>query len=153
MAVLMRFVVALLGALALLALLDLLGEAVATHAGAFGGGGLLASLPGGLGRWLVPPPEVLWSPAGPALLVGLALAAAGLPALVARLGGPRLAAALALLVGVAAPLSIWNPLGLFILAGQTMGLAALTIARGAPSGAWGEGAVRLLGLAAAVLLT
>ncbi len=153
MAVLGRFLVAALAALAMLALVDLLGEAVAGHAGAFGGGGLMASLPGELGRWLVPPPQVLWSTTGLVGLGALAALAAALSALAARLGAARPSAALVLLVGLVGPLSIWNPLGLFVLAGQAMGLAVIAMARGAPGGRAGEETARILGLAAAVLLT
>ncbi|MBB4285346.1 hypothetical protein [Roseospira goensis] len=145
----------MLTAVSLLALVDLLGEAVAARAGAFGGGGVLAALPDPVGRWLSPPPYALLSPVGLAGFGGLALVAALSGIGASRLGARRGAGLLALL-GLIAPLAIWNPLAIAVMGGQALVLAAGRGGAGADDPARTRAAAqaaRVLGLTAAVLLT
>ncbi|WP_211369085.1 hypothetical protein [Roseospira navarrensis] len=115
-------VMSLLVLLAGLVLIDMLGEAVAALAGAFGGGGLMGMLPPPLDRMMLPPPGLLWTPPGLAGIGVLALTVSvglygSVQAGTARLG------ALALLLAVALPLVAWNPLALGVIGAQALLLA------------------------------
>lgn len=140
--------------LMVLALLDLLGAAMAAHLGAHIGGlsavGVLGLLPAPLDGWLSPSPVVLRTTGGLFLLAGLALACALASLACSRIGADRLGG-LAGLTGVSVALAVWSPLGLTILGGQAVlvGLVGRTAAD--PRTGAVIGMARLLGLAAAVL--
>lgn len=150
-------VLAMLGAIGLLVLVDLLGAVVAGHAGVMGGGGLLAVLPAPLGTWLAPPPTQLGNPVGLAALAALALLVASCGHGVARGDVARAAGTLdlaaLLAVGVA-----WAPLAGAVVGGQALFMALagwINRGRGPEGGALVPGvtqAARLLGLVAAILL-
>ncbi|MBB4264720.1 hypothetical protein [Roseospira visakhapatnamensis] len=150
-------ILAVVGAVGLLVLVDLLGMVVAGHAGAFGGGGLLGMLPPPVGSWLAPPPMLLVAPEGHAALAALAVLVAACGHGVARGDAARMAGALDL-VAVLAVGVIWAPVVGAVVAGQGAFLALagwINRGRGPGGGAMVPGvtqAARLLGVCAAVLL-
>jgi len=150
-------VLAVLGAVGLLLVVDGLGTVVAGHAGALGGGGFLAALPSPLGTLLAPPPTVLGGPVGLTALATLAFGVAACGHGVARGDVARFAGALDVVALLAVGV-VWAPWMGAVVGGQALFLALagwFNRGRGPHGGALVPGvtqAARLLGLVAATLL-